>query len=93
MNLKKLGRMFWVIAAVAMLAMVLQGCGGGNGNGGDDKLGSMRGLMLSFLKGKNSLTMEQANDEDWTTFRFGKSWKQRGRCRQKTRTAANLQAI
>ena len=26
MNLKKLGRLLWVIAAVAMLAMVVQGC-------------------------------------------------------------------
>ena len=32
MNLKKLGRMSGVIAAVAMLAMVLQGCGGGDDN-------------------------------------------------------------
>ena len=31
MDLKRLGRMLWVIAAVAMLAMVVQGC-----NGGDD---------------------------------------------------------
>ena len=28
MNLRKLGRTFWVIAAVAIMAMVLQGCGG-----------------------------------------------------------------
>lgn len=35
MNLKKLGRTFWVIAAVAIMAMVLQGCGGDdNGDGG-----------------------------------------------------------
>ena len=33
MNLKKSGRTGMLIAAVAMLAMVLQGCGGG---GGDD---------------------------------------------------------
>ena len=33
MNLKKLGRTLWVIAAVAILAMVLQGCGGDD-NGG-----------------------------------------------------------
>ena len=31
MNLKKLGRTFWVIAAVAIMAMVLQGCGGDDG--------------------------------------------------------------
>ena len=31
MNLKKLGRLLWVIAAVAMLAMVVQGCNGGDG--------------------------------------------------------------
>ncbi len=37
MNLKKLGRTFWVIAAVAMLAMVLQGCGGDD-NGVDQSL-------------------------------------------------------
>ena len=35
MNLRKLGRTFWVIAAVAIMAMVLQGCGGDdNGDGG-----------------------------------------------------------
>ena len=34
MNLKKLGRTFWVIAAVAIMAMVLQGCGGDDDNGG-----------------------------------------------------------
>ena len=28
MNLKKSGRILWIVAAVAMLAMVLQGCGG-----------------------------------------------------------------
>jgi hypothetical protein len=33
MNLNKLGRTFWVIAAVAIMAMVLQGCGGDD-NGG-----------------------------------------------------------
>ena len=33
MNLKKTGRTYWVIAAVAMLAMVLQGCGGDDSNG------------------------------------------------------------
>ena len=31
MNLRKLGRTLWVLAAVAMLAMVLQGCGGDDG--------------------------------------------------------------
>ena len=31
MNLKKSGRMLWIVAAVAMLAMVLQGCGGDDG--------------------------------------------------------------
>lgn len=37
MNLRKTGRTFWVIAAVAIMAMVLQGCGGddnGGTNGG-----------------------------------------------------------
>ena len=31
MNLKKSGKMLWIVAAVAMLAMVLQGCGGDDG--------------------------------------------------------------
>ena len=31
MNLKKSGRILWIVAAVAMLAMVLQGCGGDDG--------------------------------------------------------------
>ena len=37
MNLKKLGRTFWVTAAVAILAMVLQGCGGDD-NGVDQSM-------------------------------------------------------
>ena len=31
MNLKKSGKVLWIVAAVAMLAMVLQGCGGDDG--------------------------------------------------------------
>ena len=33
MNLKKLGRTLWIVAAVAMLAMVLQGCSSDDGSG------------------------------------------------------------
>ena len=52
MNLKKLGRTLWVIAAVAILAMVLQGCGGDdNGVSQDqqdnlDLLQALRGVEL-----------------------------------------------
>ena len=52
MNLKKLGRTLWVIAAVAIMAMVLQGCGGDdNGVSQDqqdnlDLLQALRGVEL-----------------------------------------------
>ena len=58
MNLKKLGRTFWVIAAVAILAMVLQGCGG------DDDDGISKSMHDQVVMERDELQEELADLQD-----------------------------
>ena len=62
MNLKRLGRFLGVIAAVAMLAMVIQGCSSSGGDSGaeqdlQDQLDALQGDVDGALMGLDDTTL------------------------------------
>ena len=57
MNLNKFGRWSGIVVAVAMLAMVLQGCGGDD-NGADQDMRDQLAMLQGDLDAANAAKME-----------------------------------